>query len=214
MCTRASRLQLHDVWPYRSRSVILETAVRYGEERECAGRPKEETVIFIVPKIKVRPPRRRHRLLACSRSTSQTAVECTCIHVRRKRGMMLPRRLGIHGTRTTTTARPPDAQQCQAYLFMTFTVAQMSASMTPGGITLTKPKSCQGDKGTSTRESVRDSSLLRFVAPAARPPQRRIGALACEVHGGFRRREKARARERESGWRPREREEEKQAASV
>ena len=97
---------------------------------------------------------------------------------------------------------------------MTFTVAQMSASMTPGGITLTKPKSCQGDKGTRTRESVRDSSLLRFVAPAARPPQRRIGALACEVHGGFRRRERARARERESGWRPRERGEEKQAGSV
>lgn len=29
------------------------------------------------------------------------------------------------------------------YLFITFTVAQMSASMTPGGITLTKPKSCR-----------------------------------------------------------------------
>lgn len=33
--------------------------------------------------------------------------------------------------------------RAEAHLFMTFTVAQMSASMTPGGITLTKPKSCR-----------------------------------------------------------------------
>lgn len=86
------------------------------------------------------------RLQAVWVDVSLAAAEPTCGSTGRP---PLPTVLLLLGARNSFKTR----------LFMTFTVAQMSASMTPGGITLTKPKSCRS-RQSNKHEGLKDKPLV------------------------------------------------------